>query len=94
MFQIVNDPVSGQKVFESKEYSLQVALLDIGKMSWQNAMDACENIGNSWVLPNSAELEIIQKELFLKGIGNINAGYYWSSIELSPNNAIYIRMND
>jgi len=54
MFQIVNDPVSGQQVYESKEYRLQVALLDIGKMSRQSAMDTCENLGNSWVLPNSA----------------------------------------
>ena len=43
---------------------------------------------------DSNELEIIRKELFLKGIGNINSGYYWSSIELGPNKATYIRMDD
>ena len=89
-----NNNKSSQIIYESKEHNLQVALLDIGRMSWKDALDACGNLGNSWDLPDSNELEIIRKELFLKGIGNINSGYYWSSIELGPNKATYIRMDD
>jgi len=94
MFEIVNDPVSGQQIYESKTSKLQVAFLDIGRMSWQDALDACENLGNGWALPDTESLEIIRNELFLIGVGNIAPGYYWSSIELSMRDALYMRMSD
>jgi len=93
-FNEVSDNKSSQTIYESKEHNLQVALLDIGRMSWKDALDACENLGNGWALPNTQSLKIIRNELFLIGIGNIAPGYYWSSIELSRRDALYMRMSD
>lgn len=94
VFQKVNCPISGQLIWESKVHKLQVAMIDIGKIPWQNALEACENLGNGWALPDTESLEIIRNELFLKGIGNIASGYYWSSVELSRRDALYMRMSD
>ena len=94
MFQIVLDPVSGQQVYESKRYKLQAFIKDIGKMTWDEAMGPFEKLGNGWALPNTQSLEIIRNELFLIGIGNLAPGYYWSSIELSRRDVLYMRMCD
>jgi hypothetical protein len=93
-FEIVTDPISGMQVYESKEHKLQVALYDIGSMSWDEAIVKAKEIGEGWILPGIKSLEIIRTELFLKGIGNIDPGYYWSSKEISLRNARYMRMKD
>jgi len=94
MFDTAYDPVSSQQIYESKRHKFQVFIKDIGKMTWEEAMDTCEKLGNGWELPDTKYLEIIRNELFLIGVGNIASGYYWSSVELSRRDALYVRMSD
>ena len=60
---------------------LQVAYEDLGEMNWYDAKKACANLGNGWRLPTLEELQVMYKELHLKGKGGFPGGWcwYWSS---------------
>ena len=50
-------------------------------MNWKEAQNATKFLGEGWRLPSKSELELIYKELHLKGIGNFKSISYWSSTE-------------
>lgn len=75
---IIISPITGDKV--------QVALQDLGEMDWKAANKACANLGIGWRLPTKEELEVMYKELHLKGKGNFAKNrHYWSSTEADAN---------
>ena len=62
-----------------QEIGLEVMTKDLGKMRWEEAIKACENLGDGWRLPTIEELEEIYKyEDKIVGIAN---NFYWSSTE-------------
>jgi hypothetical protein len=93
-FKIVTDPETGENLYESSQFKLQVPMNDLGKMNWYDALEACTSFGKEWKLPDLHTLSIIRKEMYLKGIGDFRSGYYWSSSELSRKSAKYIRFSD
>jgi hypothetical protein len=57
-----------------------VALQDLGRMSWEPAKEACAYLGSGWRLPTPDELQVMYKELHLKGKGNFCGDcLYWST---------------
>jgi len=57
-------------------------------MSWNDAMAACQNLGNGWRLPNKDELAAMYNQLHTKGKGNFRTdNFYWSSSERNPERA-------
>jgi hypothetical protein len=65
-------PTTGEK--------LQVAPQDLGRMSWEPAKEACAYLGSGWRLPTPDELQVMYKELHLKGKGNFCGDcLYWST---------------
>ena len=68
------NPINGKKI--------QVTLQDLGLMNWFDANKACAALGRGWRLPTMVELEVMYKELHLKGKGNFCGDcLYWSSTE-------------
>jgi uncharacterized lipoprotein YehR (DUF1307 family) len=59
--------------------SLEVMKEDLGVMEWEQAEQACENLGSGWRLPSLKELEVVYKNR--KEIGGFEEGHYWSSSE-------------
>jgi hypothetical protein len=59
---------------------LEVADQDLpNRMLWENAMRACEGLGNGWRLPDKDELEAMYEQLHKQGRGNFKNAWYWSS---------------
>jgi len=59
-------------------------------LNWDDAMSACQNLGNGWRLPNIDELMAIYEQLHTKGKGNFRTDvWYWSSAEGIADNAWY-----
>ena len=58
---------------------IEIMSEDLGKMNWQDANEACKNLGNNWRLPTKEELNI----LFLNRdfIGDFAKFNYWCSSE-------------
>ena len=52
---------------------------DLGKMNWEDAKKACENLGDGWRLPTIEELEKIYE--YRDKIGGFEDNSYWSSTE-------------
>jgi len=49
-------------------------------MSRDDAMAACQNLGNGWRLPSSEEYAAMYEQLHTKGKGNFSTeGLYWSN---------------
>lgn len=60
---IFNHPVTGEKI--------EVALNDFPNlMTWPEALEACNNLGNDWRLPTILELKTIYELIHKKGVGN------------------------
>ena len=57
--------------------NLQVAQFDFRKISWNDANNACVNLGDGWRLPTIDELKILYKNR--ESIGNFKWDSYWSS---------------
>ncbi|MBM3185566.1 MAG: DUF1566 domain-containing protein [Bacteroidetes bacterium] len=55
-------------------------------MNWKDAKNATNSLGAGWRLPTKTELELIHKELHLKGSGNFKSISYWSSTEYAGGN--------
>ena len=71
--------------------SLEVMKEDLGLMEWEQAEQACENLGNGWRLPSLKELEIVYKNRIQ--IGGFEEDHYWSSsepLDVSISNAMMI----
>ena len=71
--------------------SLEVMKEDLGVMDWEQAEQACENLGNGWRLPSLKELEIVYKNRIQ--IGGFEEDHYWSSsepLDVSISNAMMI----
>jgi hypothetical protein len=83
---IIISPITGDKV--------QVALQDLGEMNWYDAKKACANLGSDWRLPTKEELEVMYKELHLKGKGNFAKNWYWSSTEKDVYFAWFVHFDD
>ena len=65
---IFNHPVTGEKI--------EVALNDFPNlMTWTDAIEACNNLGNNWRLPTILELKTIYELIHKKGIGNFLNNY-------------------
>jgi len=74
--------------FEFEGKTIEVAKKDFpNEMNWDDAMAACQNLGNGWRLPSIEELKAIYKQLHTKGKGNFQNKWYWSSSENSDYNA-------
>ncbi len=75
--------------------TIQVAKEDFHKsMSWDDAMAACQNLGNGWRLPNEDELGAMHEQLHTKGKGNfLNDGFYWGSSQGNPFHAWYLNFD-
>ncbi|MBM3919119.1 MAG: DUF1566 domain-containing protein, partial [Sphingomonadales bacterium] len=59
---------------------LEVAEQDMpNRMNWDDAMRACQNLGNGWRLPNKEELKAMYEQLHKQGKGNFKNEWYWSS---------------
>lgn len=68
-------PITGEKI--------QVAFQDLSEMKWVQAKKACANLGKGWRLPTLEELQVMYKELHLKGRGDFCPYWYWSGTEHS-----------
>ena len=61
----IKSPITGEQI--------QVAEEDFPDlMDWDDAMSACQNLGNGWRLPNKEELEAMYEQLHKQGKGNLN----------------------
>jgi hypothetical protein len=71
----IEHPLTGEE--------LQVANKDFANyMTWQEAIDACENLGNGWRLPTIEELQGMYEQLYRNGKGDLEECYHcWSSTE-------------
>jgi len=59
---------------------LEIAERDmLNRMNWDDAMRACQNLGNGWRLPNKEELKAMYEQLHKQGKGNFKYEWYWSS---------------
>ncbi|MEP7252933.1 MAG: DUF1566 domain-containing protein [Ginsengibacter sp.] len=56
---------------------------DLGKMTWEDAKQACASLGNGWRLPTKNELQTMYRIIGpgADDIGNFANDYYWSSLE-------------
>ncbi len=66
----------------------------ITAMTWEEAINACDELGTGWRLPSIKELEIIYKELHKKGEGNFKKVIYWSSTVYEDDIIRYFCFND
>lgn len=85
-FEIVNNPQTGQQIWESKTLKLQIQYSDIGSGNYNQALEyVC--INNDWRLPSLGELKILYDELHTLGLGNIEAaGNFDNGIYVPCNN--------
>ncbi len=74
-----------------QEIGLEVMTKDLGQMNWEEAIKACENLGDGWRLPTIGELEKIYK---FKDIIGFHNSRYWSSTEFDLRNAWYLYFYD
>ena len=69
---------------------------DIGAMTWQHAMDACDDLTyggfTDWYLPSEEELDAMYEQK--SSIGGFSSTYYWSSTDYSSTEARYRRFGD
>lgn len=78
----------GQDLKKVKIDNLEVMTEDLGKMTWDEAMKACADLGDgSWRLPTIDELKTLYDNK--DKIGGFTKGPYWSSTKLGTNGAWY-----
>ena len=66
--------------------NLEVAQNDFPNvMNWDDAIKACQSLGNGWRLPNKDELNLLYQNKYK--IGGFATLYYWSSTEYDGYNA-------
>ena len=64
--------------------NLEVAYMDFSdKMNWQDAQDACAELGDGWRLPSRDELSMIYS--FENNTARLSeSGQYWSNTQSNP----------
>jgi len=78
----------GNEIFTIDGKPIEVAKKDFPKpMNWDDAMSACEGLGNGWRLPTKEELNEMYKQLHRKGKGYFQNTWYWSSSQVNSGNA-------
>ncbi len=72
-------------VYEKDGHGLVAAPKDLGRMTWDDAMSACNNLElngySDWHLPTKEELNILY--YYKDRVGGFANNYYWSSTESS-----------
>jgi hypothetical protein len=67
---------------------LEVADQDLpNRMNWDDAVRACQNLGNGWRLPDKDELKAMYEQLHKQRKGNFKDTWYWSSSQYSSGGA-------
>jgi len=97
MFVGVATPSMAQMLtFKFERKTIEVAKEDSPEqLNWDDAMSACQNLGNGWRLPNIDELMAIYEQLHTKGKGNFRTNvWYWSSSARNANNAWNVYFGD
>jgi len=82
-----NGEIVEQKVFQvgvlvdgfTRIGTIFVGLKDLGRMEWNDAMAACEALGDGWRLPDKDELNLLYQNK--EAIGGFANSSYWSSTE-------------
>jgi hypothetical protein len=78
----------GYVVQESNGHGFVAAVCNIGKLNWEAAKTACEELVmngySDWVLPDKDQLELIYKVLYQRGLGGLASSFYWSSSQYDP----------
>ena len=81
----------GYETFTIDGKTIQVATEDFpSTMNWDDAMSACQNLGNGWRLPNKDELLAMYEQLHKQGKGNFKEVFYWSSSQDNSGYAWYV----
>ncbi len=79
----------GFVVYEKDGHGLVAAITDLGKMDWNAAKTACDELVlngySDWHLPTLDELDLLYVNLRKFNIGGLGYGEYWSSNEYRPN---------
>jgi antitoxin component YwqK of YwqJK toxin-antitoxin module len=76
---------SGYKLFTNGSDSLLVWFEYFVSMNWDDAMAACEALGDGWYLPTKDELNVLyQNKDAISGFADV---YYWSSSEYDNGSA-------
>jgi len=73
---------------------LEVADQDLpNPMKWDDAVRACQNLGNGWRLPDKDELKAMYEQLHKQGKGNFKNAWYWSSSQGNSGGAWNVGFN-
>lgn len=73
--------MDGRDISTIKIDSLEVMTEDLGIMTWDEAVKACEDAGDGWRLPTKGELNFLYDNK--DDIGGFETEYYWSDAELT-----------
>jgi hypothetical protein len=73
--------------------NLEVWPEDLGRMAWEEAIDAVKKLGNGWRLPTVEEFETVLYPNRDK-ILNMNGIIYWSSTEYDNFSARYFNFSN
>ena len=76
-------PVIKQSQIVDKHYHFELHPDNLGKMTWDKAVEAVKNLGDGWRLPTIEECFMIYEDKL------INDNHYWSSTESSNYTAWY-----
>lgn len=73
-----------QKLVVKKEFNFEIHPDELGKMTWDEAVEKVKELGDGWRLPTITEFQLIwdseHKDLFQKE-------WHWSSLEANSNDA-------
>ena len=69
------------------EISFEVHPKELGEMNWEDAKEACANLGIGWRLPTRLELLLMYNNQY--ELGGFANNYYWSSTEFNTTNAYF-----
>ena len=74
----------GFVVYEKNGHGLVAAITDLGKMDWNTAKTACDELilngYSDWYLPSKVELNALYVNLKKLGVGGFAKGYWSSSV--------------
>jgi len=97
MFAISEIPCLAQRLtIQVDGWSIQIANNDLpNQMTWREAMNACDNLGNGWRIPTKKELVAMFEQLHQNGRGNFNVDdWYWSSNKNQAGSAWYLSFDN
>ena len=88
----------GFVVYEKNGHGLVAAITDLGKLDWNSAKTACDELilngYSDWYLPSKEELNALYVNLNKLGVGGFVGYYYWSSAEFDEQEAWIQRMKN